>query len=250
MLKRIAVITKDKECITRADALIKKQPDTQLIVGKRGSSIMPGTMAIVADTDSFSGAVNQALALAAQSEEMLYLLADALDCRESLDPGTSRRVTDYAIRFGRALGLDDNDEFTLARAMLLRDLGKIQVANEVLLKDGLLSYDEWSLIHTHPHLGAEIAAGTESLKDIAEILQNHHECYDGTGYPNGIEGEAIPYLARVAKIVDVYCAMTSQRAYRKGQSTHEEAIEFILSERGKHFDPGLVDAFVNAVHAK
>ena len=246
MLKRIALITKDKELAAKATALTKKNTDIQIVARSKAGELKPGTVAVIADVDSFSSGLKQALTLGKWNEEMLFLLADALDCRESLDAGTSRRVVEHAIRFAQAVGLSANDELTLTRAMLVRDIGKIRIANAVLLKDGLLDYDEWSLIHTHPRLGPEILMETDSLKDAAEIVQNHHECYDGTGYPNGIEGEEIPFMARMAKIIDVYCAMTSARAYRKGHSTHEEAIEFIVSEKDKHFDSVLVDIFVEA----
>lgn len=246
MLKRIVVMSNNEDLARQAAALAEKQEDVQTVVQSTASGLPPGTVAIVADEENLPGAMDQAIALGNANEQAMFLLADALDCRESLDPGSSRRVMECAVRFARTLNLDDNDTLTLARGVLLRDIGKTQIANDVLLKDGLLNYDEWSLIHEHPHIGAEILSQTDSLKDTAEIVRHHHECYDGTGYPDGLEGDAIPRMARIAKIVDVYCAMTSPRVYRKGQSTQEEGINFVLSERGKHFDPELVDVFISA----
>jgi putative two-component system response regulator len=82
------------------------------------------------------------------------------------------------------------------------------------------------------------------FQDIEDIVRCHHECFDGDGYPNGIEGEAIPYLARIMKILDVYCAMTSPRIYREGHATHTDAIAHLREEAGKHFDPVLTKAFI------
>ena len=86
--------------------------------------------------------------------------------------------------------------------------------------------------------------GLDGFQDTADIVRRHHECYDGDGYPDRLEGDAIPYLARVVKVIDVYCAMTSPRHYREGQASHDEALEHIKSEHGKHFDPELVDVFL------
>ena len=91
-----------------------------------------------------------------------------------------------------------------------------------------------------------LLGNSEALKDTAEVVLTHHECFDGTGYPRGLEGEEIPRLGRIMKIADVYCAMTSPRPYRAGHSTHEEALEHLQEERGKHFDPELVDVFIDA----
>ena len=181
-------------------------------------------------------AVAAALTLAEWNEELLQLLASAMDSREGFAPGNSMRLMDFSGRFAQALGLSAEDRLTLERGALVRDIGKIRIPNEVLLKAGVLTYDEWRLLQEHPHQGAEMLAQIPALRDTADIVQNHHECYDGDGYPDGLEGEAIPYLARIMKVLDVYCAMTSKRHYRKGFATHQEAVEHLRSERGKHFD--------------
>jgi putative two-component system response regulator len=89
-----------------------------------------------------------------------------------------------------------------------------------------------------------MVSNMSALSDTAPIIRTHHECFDGTGYPDGLEGERIPLLGRMMKILDVYCAMTSPRHYRKGHATHEQAVQHLKSERGKHFDPKLVDTFI------
>ncbi len=181
-----------------------------------------------------------------RDDRILGLLADAIGCREGLPLGASERVREHAERFGKALGLSPGDQASLERGALLRDIGKIQIPNAVLLKQGILDYDEWVLLQGHSALGAALLEERGVLKDIIDIVHYHHECHDGDGYPDHLEGEAIPYLARIVKILDVYCAMTSPRHYRDTQSSTQEGIMHLLAERGKHFDPALIDVFVEA----
>lgn len=181
-----------------------------------------------------------------EQNALLSLLADALVCREEMPLGASGRVREHAARFGTALGLPPEQQESLERGALLRDVGKILIPNAVLLKAGVLTYDEWALLRSHCKLGAELLRERQVLTDIIDIVHFHHECFDGDGYPDHLEGEEIPYLARIVKILDVYCAMTSARHYRASQSSNQEAVLHLLAERGKHFDPALVDAFMDA----
>jgi len=185
------------------------------------------------------------LAAASAQETLLGLLADAIDCREGIPLGGSRRVCEHAGRFAKALGLSAEETLLLERGALLRDIGKLTISNDVLLKNSVLTYDEWILLQKHAALGAALLEERGFCAAVADMIRGHHECYDGTGYPDGIERDAIPRFARVMKILDVYCAMTSPRHYRKTHSTHEQAIEHLASERGKHFDPELIDVFIN-----
>ena len=185
-----------------------------------------------------------AIGLALRYDELLYLLADVVDSQEGVAPGTSRRVQEHAARFAAALGLPPEDHLALTRAALLRGIGMLKVPVDVRFKKEMLTYDEWALLQAHPKLGADMVANMDALKDTGPVIRTHHECYDGTGYPDGLEGEHIPRLGRMMKILDVYCAMTSPRHYREGHATHEQAVKHLKSERGKHFDPELVDVFV------
>jgi len=244
MLRRIAYVGKDKAQYKR---LVRAAKDAQVqVISVDVEGIPPSVTAIVADGESAAPALKAALAMGECNEELLRLIAEAVDCREGFSEGASVRVMEHATRFAVAIGLSPEDRLTLERGALVRDIGKIRIPNRVLLKEGVLTYDEWRMLQEHPHLGAEIVAKTRALKDVCDIVRNHHECYDGDGYPEALEGESIPYLARIMKLLDVYCAMTSPRHYRKGHSTHEEAIEYLRSEQGKHFDPQLVDVFINA----
>lgn len=180
----------------------------------------------------------------AQIDSTLYLLAEAIDCRESFRPGSSQRVVEHATRFAQVLGLRSDEQITLERGALLRDIGKLKIPNEVLLKNGLLDYDEWNLIQAHTHIGADLVKNLDGFEDIENIVRRHHETWDGDGYPDKLEKEAIPFAARIIKIVDVYCAMTSPRPYREGMATKQQALDHLQNERGKHFDPELVDIFL------
>lgn len=180
------------------------------------------------------------------SEDTLTLLAEAIDSREELAPGSSLRVMDHAVRFGKALKLSAKDLRTLERGALLRDIGKIRIPNSVLLKYTILTHDEWDMIRKHTHLGGAIVKKVPSLKDIEPIVRYHHECWDGTGYPDELEGKKIPRLAQIVRIVDVFCAMTAMRHYRQNVHSLAQALEHIKSEAGKHFAPDLVKIFVEA----
>lgn len=175
----------------------------------------------------------------------LELLADAIDSREQFNPGSSLRVLDHASRFATAMGLSADDRVAFERGALLRDIGKLRVPNDVLLKHSLLTYDEWRLLQAHTVFGSDLASSIPGLGFIAPIARHHHENFDGTGYPEGLEGEHIPLLARAVKIIDVYCAMTSPRVYRVSVASRDEAFEHLKSEREKFYDPELADLFLS-----
>ncbi len=243
MLKRIAVIGGGDELYA---SLVEASQgkEAQVVALPPGGEVPPGTVAIVAGADNAGPVIEAALTVGGWNEQVLDLLAEAIDCREGFFVGSSLRVKDHASRFAQALDLTPDERSILERGAALRDIGKIKIPNAVLLKEGVLTYDEWVLLQQHPEIGGEIVEHIDGLKDTADIVRYHHECFDGDGYPRGLEGDQIPFLARAMKIVDVYCAMTSPRHYRKGHSSHEDAIEYLTSEQGKHCDPELLDVFV------
>ena len=242
MLKRIAVIGKDKS-LAKALSGKSKAKDLEIVTAKP-DSLPPATAAVAISAEDAAAGLQSAIALGARHEAVLSLLAQSLDAREDFKPGSSERVKEHATRFAKALKLGSEDQLKLERAALLRDIGKMTVPTKVLLKDSLLTYDDWDQLRRHTHAGGDILAKTDGFQDIADVVRRHHCCYDGTGYPDGLEGEQIPCLARALKILDVFCAMTSPRHYRKGQSTLDEAAAHLKEERGKHFDPELVDVFI------
>jgi putative two-component system response regulator len=205
---------------------------------------VPDVIDAIASAGASDAELRASEQLAERFATVLGLLADAIDSREQFNPGSSMRVLHHGARFAEALGLNIDDRIMLERGALLRDVGKLRVPNDVLLKHSLLTYDEWRLLQAHTVFGAELAESVPGLGFIAPISRHHHENFDGTGYPEGLEGGDIPLLARVVKIIDVYCAMTSPRVYRTTVSTREEAFEHLTEEREKHFDPELVDLFI------
>ncbi|MEA3364201.1 MAG: HD domain-containing phosphohydrolase [Candidatus Hydrogenedentes bacterium] len=245
MLRRIAVVTTDEKFfgkISKADT----DPETQFVQVPPGSSLPPASVGLVAPTTKQEpkNVLDAAIGLAKRYDELLYLIADVVDSQEGVAPGTSKRVQEHAQRFAKALNLAPEEHLALTRAALLRGIGMLKVPVDIRFKKDMLTYDEWALLQAHPKFGADMVAATDALKDTGNAILTHHECYDGTGYPQGLEKEAIPKLGRIMKILDVYCAMTSPRHYRKGHATHKQALEHLKSERGKHFDPELVDVFL------
>lgn len=244
MLKRIAVVNSPE----MLDALSKVARDRNVeVVAVTAQGPLPAaTSAVVASPQDSAAVLEAALALGNWNEQLLILLAQAIDCREEFDPDSSRRVWQHGVRFARALSLSPAEQLTFERAALVRDIGKLLIPNDILLKDAILNYDEWELIRQHPSRGAEMAERMDVLADTADIIRYHHESVDGSGYPEGLAGEKIPLLARAMRILDVYCAMTSRRRYREGLSSSEQAVTHLQEESGSRFDPELVRIFIEA----
>lgn len=242
MLNRIAIVNGNDEAQAALKKGVKKL-DIELVPVQADGELPDFTGGLVHGGPALE-ALPMAVQLVDHTESLLHLLTEAVDCRESFKPGSSERVVEHASRFAKAMDLSDNERVLLERAALLRDIGKLRIPNDVLLKDGLLTYDEWSLIQSHATLGAELVASIPGLGGIMDIIRCHHESWDGDGYPDKLEGENIPYLARALKIVDVFCAMTSPRSYRSGQASMDEALSHLESEQGKHFDPDLAELFL------
>ena len=155
------------------------------------------------------------------------------------------RMSLYAQQLALAAGCSAAWAEDLLHAAPMHDIGKIGIPDAVLLKPGPLDAQEWDVMRTHPHIGAEIIGnhGAHVLQLARSIALAHHEKWDGSGYPHGLAGEAIPLEARICAIVDVFDALTSTRPYKKPWST-EDAVAHIQSQAGKHFEPRLVDLFV------
>lgn len=172
----------------------------------------------------------------------LISLSKAIDLRDKDTEGHCRRVVDYSLLMGRNLNFSDEELTRLCHGALLHDIGKIGVSDAILHKPGPLTEEEWAVMRTHPELGSMMVADVKQLEKAREIILNHHERYDGRGYPNGIRGGAIPLGARVFTIADSFDAMISDRPYRKGMSI-AEAREEVRRCSGTQFDPECVRAF-------
>ncbi len=186
--------------------------------------------------------------LDALSSGTVLAFARAIDANSHWTAGHSERVTRVAIEIGRQLELSAAELDTLERGGLLHDIGKIAVPPAVLDKTGKLSDDEWAVMRRHPVVGCEILSPIPAFADALPIVRSHHERMDGTGYPDRLYGDEIPYLARVLAVADVFDALASDRPYRAGMTT-AEACEIIQRGSGAHFDPRIVRAFLDAVHA-
>ena len=170
--------------------------------------------------------------------------ARALDLREHETGGHARRVTELAQRLGQRLGLGPDELEDLRHGALLHDVGKIGVRDAVLSKPGPLDDDEGKEMRHHSVLGHGLLLGLPELREATTVVRSHHERWDGGGYPDGLVGEAIPRLARVFAVVDVYDALRSDRPYRRAW-TEDEVRAYLRAERGRQLDPEAVDAFLD-----
>jgi len=180
--------------------------------------------------------------------EIVQRLSQAAESRDGDTGEHIQRIRRMTQRLALALGLPDDEAELIGHASAMHDVGKIGIPDRVLLKPGKLDAEEWALMQSHTTIGAEILAGSNSplLQEAERIALTHHERYDGTGYPTGLAGEAIPLGARITAICDVFDALRSRRVY-KGRWTMDDTLAELASQRGKHFDPALVDAFLELV---
>lgn len=158
------------------------------------------------------------------------------------------RVVIYSRLLADKLKLCEIDKSNLIYGAYMHDIGKINIPKEILVKRMKLEKDEWEELKQHPDNGVEIIKSVESLKDVIPLIKHHHERYDGKGYPNGLSGEEIPYLARVLTVVDSFDAMTSNRPYNRRKS-YEEGIEELRKCSGEQFDPEIVKAFIEVIES-
>ncbi len=174
----------------------------------------------------------------------IYALAATVDARDHYTYGHSRKVSNYAVAIGEAIGLPAERISVLRTAALLHDIGKIGITDELLLsKPGPLTEEDWTPVRAHPNLGVSILKHVDGLAACLPGIQYHHERYDGAGYPSGLASDNIPLDARIIAIADAYEAMTSPRPYREGTLTHEEAVEELERNAGTQFDAELVKIF-------
>jgi diguanylate cyclase (GGDEF)-like protein/putative nucleotidyltransferase with HDIG domain len=173
-------------------------------------------------------------------------LALAIDAKDQLAQGHTRRVCQYAEELARAADYPEDQMEGLRAAALLHDIGKLAVPEHILNKPGKLSPAEFTKIMVHPVVAADILSNIDFPYEVVPIVKHHHEKFDGTGYPNGLKGKDIPVGARILTIADCYDALNSYRPYR-ARYTREQAVELMRMEAGRTFDPDLLDTFINVI---
>ena len=176
--------------------------------------------------------------------ESIQTIRYTVEAKDSYTRGHSDRVSEYSVLIGKKLGLSEEDLNKLRIGGLFHDVGKIGIPDSILLKNGKLSDDEYLEIKKHPTIGAHILSTASIFQSILPIVKYHHERYDGKGYPEGLKGEDIPYLARITAIADAFDAMTSKRVYRDSIDINR-VIEEFKNCRGIQFDPQIDDLFVS-----
>ncbi len=174
--------------------------------------------------------------------EAVRAVVAALDARDRQTTGHSFRVARYAVSLGRRLGLSHDELRVLEWGALLHDIGKIAVPDAVLRKRGPLTEGEWQIMRQHPDWGAWILADVGFLRPAVEVVRNHQECWDGSGYPRGLAGEEVPLGARIFAVVDTYDAITSDRPYRRARG-HRAAVVELRRVAGVQLDPRVVEVF-------
>ena len=170
-------------------------------------------------------------------------LVKAIEAKDPYTRGHSERVAAYSEMIARHLGLTEAERDIIHQAAILHDIGKIGIAESILHKHTELTEDEINIIRTHPGRGVDIIQPMSQLSFLLDGIKHHHEQYDGSGYPYGLADDDIPLVARIIALGDAFDAMTSDRPYRHGMSP-ASAMEAIVSQRGKQFDPVVADAFL------
>jgi diguanylate cyclase (GGDEF)-like protein/putative nucleotidyltransferase with HDIG domain len=175
--------------------------------------------------------------------QAITTIANTIDAKDEYTKGHSQRVSEYSYILAKELGLSEEETENIRNVALLHDIGKIGVPDSVLNKPGRLSDEEFEIMKSHPVVGADILKDIHLLKDLDVGAKYHHERYDGKGYPCGLKGEEIPYMARIIGVADAYDAMSSNRVYRK-RFSNKKIMEEIEKGKGTQFDPAIADAFL------
>ncbi|MBI5944901.1 MAG: HD domain-containing protein [Chloroflexi bacterium] len=170
----------------------------------------------------------------------------ALDFRDRDTEDHTRRVTEMSMKLARRMGIPESEIIHIQRGGALHDIGKVAIPDEILFKPGPLTDDEWDIMRRHPVIAVELLEPISYLAPAMHIPRSHHEKWDGSGYPDGLAGEAIPLAARIFSVADVYDALTADRPYRSAWSKMD-TLEYIFTNSGIHFDPNVVTEFASMI---
>jgi putative two-component system response regulator len=214
---------------------LARQTELELDVGRRGEEL----------ADALAHLALEGKALTESHQETLLRLALAAEWRDPITGEHLNRMSEYSARLARLAGMESAriEDFRLASQM--HDIGKIGLPDAILLKEGIYTEEERLIMQQHPGIGFKMLSGSDSplLQLSAVVALNHHERFDGTGYPNGLSGEEIPLVGRIVALADVYDALRSERPY-KAAFSKESSLEIMREGRGSHFDPDLADLFI------
>ncbi|WP_051569432.1 HD-GYP domain-containing protein [Alkaliphilus transvaalensis] len=175
--------------------------------------------------------------------ETVYALTKTVEAKDPYTDGHSKRVAEYAEKIAKKMGINEMKIDTLKTAALLHDIGKIGISDNILNKPDKLTSEEFDVIKQHPSIGVEILSTVDFLKEVKEIILQHHEKYDGSGYPHGLRADEISIEAYILAVADAFDAMTSDRSYRKGM-TREKAMKILHEDSATHFHPQVVKCFM------
>lgn len=183
-----------------------------------------------------------------REHETLRVLGRNAEYKDPVTGAHISRVANYTKAIANAYGVPKPMQEIFYYAAPLHDIGKVGISDSIMLKPGKLNEDEWTIMMTHSTIGYEILKNSKSeyLRAGGIIAFTHHEKYDGTGYPKGLKGSAIPIAGRIVAVADTFDALTTNRPYKEAWS-FDKGIEYVKNERGRHFDPAIVDAFLSSI---
>jgi PAS domain S-box-containing protein len=210
-------------------------------------SLAVQTAIAIDNVDMFEDLKRSNRELSKAYDETIKGWAQALEIRDKETRGHCDRVTRLAEKLARFLRMDESALIHFRHGVMLHDIGKLRIPDAILHKPDSLSPDDWVIMRQHPYYGYEFLSPIEYLRPSLEVVYYHHEKWDGTGYPSGLKGEEIPLTARIFAVVDVYDALTNDRPYRPAWPK-SDALIYIGQQSGKHFDPEIVEAFLNLIN--
>jgi len=207
--------------------------------------MIAGQAAIAIDSSKmFSELQRSNIELSLAYDATIEGLSRALDLRDKETKEHTFRVTDITVKLAIRLGVEPSDLIQIRRGAILHDIGKVAIPDQILFKPGPLGEEEWKIMRRHPDIAVELLSPVSYLEPALEIPHWHHEKWNGTGYPDGLHREDIPFAARLFALADVYDALTSRRPYRAAWPK-QDAARYIESKAGEHFDPQIVPEFLD-----